>query len=736
MRLLASCAVSMALLAAPAAAQTGAPPDLSKVSLEDLLNITITTASLAPEGAAAAPARVRVVTAEQVRRRGYRSLADLLQDVPDFEVDLHSDPDYPAQIVVQGSRGSDRIVVLLDGIRISSPTNEPLPILANFPVHAARQVEIVYGPASALYGADAFSAVINIITREAGDGAALQATTTLGQFGLYDQTASYAGRAGAATVLVAGQAEYDAGPDLPRYFPQDYGDLSGLRTGTFNTIFGPMTSPIPVSPRFSAPARAGSLQVAVGVKGWHVLAFTSRERSSTAPATRPDDAVYNAGVFNQNTLFVGSGSYTRRLAAATSTTTVTYSRHQLDPQSGYWNLYSGMTRSYKYAFGSMLKAEEQVSWRPAPPLAVTLGGTAERFFSIPQGADLNAPVTSRNATGTILNTTIPDQAIRVRYANTGVFAQAQYTVTPALSATVGARFDYNTRYGATLNPRAGIVFTPTPRTRLKVLAGQAYLAPSPYQAYAHYGSFYSNDGGTTYTSPYWHLGNPDLEPQRKTTLEVSVATAVTSGLQVSLSGFASRFTHLIKEIDADRAYPGTYLGWPVDYIDFPVNEGRERLYGGTAGVDYLAALGPSRRLSVSGAISFVDGRVEESDPSERDGSLPAGGLAPLEARLAVDLDWGRWSVAPRLLVDGRQRLLAAIDAGHRQTLPGFARIDVNLRRQLTPSLSAFAGVENLLDARYYAINARAVLNPEELVGAPQNPRRLSGGIAMTFGGTR
>jgi outer membrane receptor for ferrienterochelin and colicin len=58
-------------------------PDLTAVTLEDLMNITITTASRTAEGANDAPARVQVVTAADVQRRGYRSLADLLKDLPD-----------------------------------------------------------------------------------------------------------------------------------------------------------------------------------------------------------------------------------------------------------------------------------------------------------------------------------------------------------------------------------------------------------------------------------------------------------------------------------------------------------------------------------------------------------------------------------------------------------------------------------------------------------------------------
>ena len=107
---------------------------------------------------------------------------------------------------MQGSRGASHVIVLLDGVRISSPTNEPLPILANYPVHSARQIEIVYGPASALYGADAFSAVINIISKEADAETDLDLATSVGQYGLHNYSGSYAGKLGTSgTFLIAGQ---------------------------------------------------------------------------------------------------------------------------------------------------------------------------------------------------------------------------------------------------------------------------------------------------------------------------------------------------------------------------------------------------------------------------------------------------------------------------------------------------------------------------------------------------
>ena len=364
------------------------------------MNIVVTTASRAPEGLAAAPARVQVVTAAQIERRGYRSVLDVLKDLADFKVDLAGDVDYPAQLTVQGTPGANLVVLLLDGIRVSSPTNEPLPMMANYPVHNARQVEIVYGPASALYGADAFSAVINIISKDVTESPGLAVSSSVGQFGLYNQTASYGVRLGAnATLMLSGQFFSDHQPDLSRFYPEAFGGLQAQHTGVFNTIFGPMTSSRPVSPAYDIPTSAHSVQARLQAGGLDLSLFENRSRTSTAPPFTPDNAVYNAAAFSENHLLVASGSYTRPIGRVTSTSTLMFSRHELDPESGYWNVFTNMEKSFKYAYGSMAKAEEQLSWKPTPSIAMTTGGTFERFFAIPQGADLNAPIESRDGAG-------------------------------------------------------------------------------------------------------------------------------------------------------------------------------------------------------------------------------------------------------------------------------------------------------------------------------------------------
>jgi outer membrane receptor protein involved in Fe transport len=718
--------------AAGAAAQTKPPSDLAAASLEDLLNVVVTTATRTPEAARDAPARVQVVTADQIRRRGYRSLLELLADIPSIKVDLRADPDFPSELTIDGTRGAARVIVLLDGVRISSPTSEPLPILANYPVHAAHQVEVVFGPASAVYGADAFSSVVNIVSRDVVDGPRAAVASSIGQFGLSNTTGSFAADLGGrATLLVDGQVFYDRGPDLSRYYAKEFGGLNGQRSGTFNSIFGPITPAAAPSPEFEVPTAAHSFHATLRAGGLQLTLFGNRSRVSTAFPQNPDNTVYNAVPVEDNRLIVGAGSYVARRGPVTSTSTVMASRHQLDPSSGFQNVYNQFVRGFKYAYGSMWKAEEQVSWTATPKMLLTFGGTYEHFYSIPQVPDLDAPIRPGELSGTLLGTTITEDFFRLRYGNAGGYAQAHYAVTPRVAVTMGGRADYNTRYGATFNPRVGVVAHAGPSTVVKALYGSAFLAPSPWQEYSHFGSFSSSDGGVTYTSDYWHLPNPDLKPQHKHTMEGNVIQAFGSAVSVSASAFYSRITDLVQIYGADQAYAGTYLGWPVAYIDFPVNEGRENTYGGVLGLDVLRSFGASRRIAGRAGLALVNGRttVRDNEPAS-----PVGGMSPVQLRLGMDVDWDDWSVAPRLTLMGHQRTSALVLDGatpSRPTVPGYTTVDVTVRRlNVLPSVDAFCIVNNVFDRRYVNSNVRAYTNADEFVGVPQDPRRIAVGLEL------
>jgi outer membrane receptor protein involved in Fe transport len=656
---------------------------------------------------------------------------DVLKDLADFKVDLAGDVDYPAQLAVQGTSGANLVVLLMDGIRVSSPAGEPLPIMANYPVHNARQVEIVYGPSSALYGADAFSAVINVISKDVTESPGLAVASSVGQFGLYNETASYGLRLGAnASLMLSGQFLYDHQPDLSRFYPDVFGALRGLHTGVFNTFLGSMTSRLPVSPAYDIPKSAHSVQARLRAGGIDLSLFENDLRTSSAPPFSPDNAVYNSGAYHRNRLFVASGGYSQSMGRVMSTSTLTFSRHELAPESGDRNVFTNMERTFEYAYESVAKAEERLSWRPAPSITMTTGGTVEHFFAIPQGASLGTPVQSGDVPGTIFNTNIPDELVRIRYFNTGAYAQMRYAATPLVALTLGARGDYNSEYGWTFNPRLGLVARPADRTTLKVLYGTAYLAPSPHQGYAHDGSFYSTDGGKTFASAYWHVPNPNLEPQTKRTVEVNVLQALSGHFDASGSVFYSRFSNLIQKSDADQSYAGLYLGWPVDYIDFAVNQGRAVAYGASFGLDYLRTFTPGRRVEARASAALANGREWQGDQANV--SSPTGAMAPVQLRFGAGVDWDRWHVAPRVSIAGTQRLLATIsgEGSDRRLLPGYATVDVNIRRNLFRTFDAFVTIENALDRRYVTPNQGAYTKPEELIGAPQNPRRVSVGFSL------
>lgn len=165
-----------------------------------LLNTPIITATRTAQSSAKAPATVVTISADQILRRRYRSLGEVLRDLPEIKIDNGFSVEYYNTATVRGVMGQYKFVLLMDGNRIGAATNEVVPILENFPVHFAKQIEVVYGPASALYGADAFTGVINIVTFK-GEEARAQSHARLsaGNNRLGDGALAWTGLLGAST---------------------------------------------------------------------------------------------------------------------------------------------------------------------------------------------------------------------------------------------------------------------------------------------------------------------------------------------------------------------------------------------------------------------------------------------------------------------------------------------------------------------------------------------------------
>lgn len=710
-----------------------APSDQQDMTeLLALLNTPITTASRFAQKSGDAPATVNVVTAEQIRRRGYRSLLQVLQDLPDFKVEYRADVEWFADFTVRGVPGHDKFVILLNGMKISAPTNEQIPILENYPVHMAKQIEVVYGPASALYGADAVSGVINIITKdpEKGGEATLaldKDRSRLGNF-LWGQTF-----AGNVQLTLSGQWYQDPQPELDKTW-DDFQGFSPQRTNNFASIFGPMTaSNYAREPEY--PIRTQAFFASLKTDQFRFSFFRNAAKVSSAGAYAPSSAIYNEDTFLGHAITAASATYTVQAGPVSLQSSLTASRYDLNPNSNFRNAFTGMQKGYKYAESSTYKVEQQAIWTPSATTTLTGGISYETFQAIPWSTDLqNSMDTGQAIQGKILGTPFDADFFPLKYQNTGVYLQAQTNLTSDLVATLGARYDDNSRYGSTVNPRVGLVWHINGSNTLKALYGSAFLAPSPYAAYAHFGSFFSTNGGTTWQSSFWRLPNPGLKPIKEKSFELSYRAYLTGTLSLSLTAYRSELTNLfalVPDAAYTHLYSGTYKGWPVDFIEVRTNLGKQHNTGGTAQLDYLKSFGERKKVSAYLSCSLVDGKVDAQGTGQEN---EIGQIAPTMVRLGGELVWNRWSLSPRLTWVGTQRV-ANLDAnGKRYTLDGYKTLDLNLRVEAIQGLEAFLNVSNTLDAKYRNINlgAFASTNDIEFKGAPQDPRRIALGIQARF----
>jgi outer membrane receptor for ferrienterochelin and colicin len=163
--------------------------DTSKVSLydmslEDLMKLKITTASKKSESVSQAPASVMVITAQMIQARGYHHLEEILHDLPGFDFNKGYGVNY-STIFMRGfrSENSDRFLLFFDGIWENDIWKQTNWISRQYPVSQIKQIEVLYGPASALYGTNAFSGIINVITKKGGEVGNLSLVSTFGSWG-------------------------------------------------------------------------------------------------------------------------------------------------------------------------------------------------------------------------------------------------------------------------------------------------------------------------------------------------------------------------------------------------------------------------------------------------------------------------------------------------------------------------------------------------------------------------
>ena len=193
------------------------------------LEYEISSVSKKPENVYTAPATVMILTSKEIEQRGYIDLEQLFEDLPGFDVSRTMATTY-SNIYQRGYRSdqTDRTIFMINGIEENDFWGNFVQWARQFPISNVQRIEIVYGPSSTMYGANAFLGVVNIITRDPidlvgiGKSVGVRADVGAGSFNTQYLDLTVSGRAGNMHFSVTGRHLRSDEHDLSKYPEYDY----------------------------------------------------------------------------------------------------------------------------------------------------------------------------------------------------------------------------------------------------------------------------------------------------------------------------------------------------------------------------------------------------------------------------------------------------------------------------------------------------------------------------------
>jgi outer membrane receptor for ferrienterochelin and colicins len=502
----------------PAAHVSAKPtaPDLTELPLEALMDIEVPKvygASKLEQKATEAPASVTVITADEIKKYGHRTLADVLQSVQGFNVSY--DRDY----AFLGARGlslgdfNDRMLLLVDGHRVNNNYNDGAAIGTDFilDVDLIDRVEVIRGPGSVLYGNNAFFGVINVVTRRGQQLNGVEASTEYGSFDTYKTRVSYGKLyTNGVEVLLSG-TYYDSGGQDRLYYKEfdspalNRGVAQNLDGDTSGSFFGSLGyTDFTLEGAFDRRQKAnptGQYSQTVDPTTQTLLTTftdprlrTTDERSYTAfkfAHSFPEVVDVSAQVYyDRYTYEIG---YPQSLLVGTNVVSSSFSAEK---DVGEW-------------WG----AELQLNKRLWDRHVITLGAEYRDDFLQDSRVDVeNQPDDGSHS--------------RTNRQSYGIYVQGDFEVRTNLHLIGGMRYDQYGDFDPAINPRLALIYNPWEKSTFKAIYGTAFRAPSFYE----------------YT-----LGGPGqvLKPEEITGYELVYEQDIGRHLRSSLSGFYNEMNDLI-----------------------------------------------------------------------------------------------------------------------------------------------------------------------------------------------
>lgn len=501
-------AAALIMHSGQAAAQTLTAEDLMNMPLEKLVEVEvlITGASKYAEKASESPSIVEIITADDIRHYGYRTLGDALNGL--HGIFTSNDRNYTS-LGVRGFNmpgvSNSRQLVMIDGRRMNENVYDAAYVGEEFMLDMALvdHIEFIPGPGSSIYGANAMMGVINVVTKKGSDFNGTQVEAGVGSFNTGIARATY-GKSykNGANVLVSASG-YLSGGQENLYYPEF--DFPATNNGIAHNLDDEY------SKRLYAKVQKGDVTVAAG--------YQSRYKKNP---TRPYVTLFNVqGNDTLDTQAYGDIRYNKALNEYSSLELRTYFQHYDSKLQYPYDFFGPYVETTTYGG----------QWAGAEATFVT---TAIDGHKIVVGAEFQYDLHQKLYDSDIFSVYQDTDRSGLR---SGLFAQDSYQLLDNLVLSAGLRLDQHHMIdNLQINPRLGLIWNPKPSTTVKLLYGSAFRAPNVYER--DYDAF-----------DFW-AANPDNEEEHIKNYEVAVEWRGNNGVRVNGSAFYNAFTDvLIKNND-------------------------------------------------------------------------------------------------------------------------------------------------------------------------------------------